>query len=261
MTAAGPEVLALREATVAYDGRAVLRDVTLSVRAGELLAVLGANGSGKTTLVRAMVGLSRLDAGQVELFGAPLGSFADWPRVGYVPQRVGATAGVPATVREVVASGRLSRMRRFRRSSSADRAAVTAAMETVDLGHLADRSVATLSGGQQQRVLIARALASEPELLLLDEPTAGVDHAVQVAIADALGRLLEGRVTVVLVAHELGPVHPLVSRAVVLREGAVVYDGPAPDLDHLHDLDPEHAHPPHDVHAHHKHSTTGWSLA
>jgi zinc transport system ATP-binding protein len=246
---------------VRYDGRPVLSDVSLSVTSGELLAVLGANGSGKSTLVRSMVGLTTPYAGAVELFGTPLAQFHDWARVGYVPQRVGATAGVPATVSEVVTSGRLARMRRFRRVGPADRAAIVAALDAVDLGDLAQHSVATLSGGQQQRVLIARALASEPELLILDEPTAGVDHTVQVALAEVLGALLERQVAVVLVAHELGPVQPIVRRAVVLHDGAVVHDGPPPDLHHLHDLDPEHAHPPHDPHAHHRHATTGWSLS
>ncbi len=258
--AAGTDVVDLRDLTVRYADRDVLSDIGLTVGHGELLAVLGPNGSGKSTLLRAIVGLVP-HHGDVRLFGEPLRGFAGWSRIGYVPQRVGATAGVPATVREVVASGRLTRMRRFRRSSDADRAAVTAALETVDLGDLAGRSVSTLSGGQQQRVLIARALAGEPELLLLDEPTAGVDHTVQVAIADALERLVERDVTIVLVTHELGPIQPLVSRAVVLRDGHVVYDGPAPELDHLHDLDPEHAHPPHDEHDRHDHARRGWTLS
>ena len=257
----GVPVVALHGVSAAYDGRPVVHDVDVVVTAGELLAVLGANGSGKSTLLRAALGLVPVTDGRVELFGTPLARFGDWPRIGYVPQRVGATAGVPATVREVVGSGRLSRMRRFRRMSVEDRAAVAAALETVDLQDRAADSVATLSGGQQQRVLIARALASRPDVLLLDEPTAGVDHDVQVALAQALDTLLTDGVTVVLVTHELGPLQPLVSRAVVMRAGRVVHDGPPPELDHLHDLDPEHAHPPHDAHEHHRHSTTGWSLS
>jgi zinc transport system ATP-binding protein len=250
----------LRDVGAAYDGRPVLSGISLSVDRGELLAILGANGSGKSTLVRTLLGLTPLVEGEVELFGTPLATFGEWSRVGYVPQRVGATSGVPATVREVVAAGRLARMRRFARSRPADRQAVDRALETVGLADRARDSVATLSGGQQQRVLVARALACEPDLLVLDEPTAGVDLSVQAALADALGRLVEREVTVVLVAHELGPIQPLVHRAVVLRGGHVVHDGPPPELDHLHDLDPEHAHPPHDPHAHHHHSTTGWSL-
>jgi zinc transport system ATP-binding protein len=253
-------VLELTGASVAYDGRTVLDAVDLVVGPGELVAVLGANGSGKTTLVRAALGLVPLSAGEVALFGTPLARFHEWPRIGYVPQRIGTTSGVPATVREVVSAGRLSRVRRFARMRAADRAAVDAALGVVGLADLAGASATALSGGQQQRVLIARALASEPELLVLDEPTAGVDAAVQAGLADALRALTGSGVAVVLVAHELGPVQPLVGRAVVMRAGHAVYDGPPPDLDHLHDLDPEHAHPPHDPHAHHSHSTTGWAL-
>jgi zinc transport system ATP-binding protein len=238
-------VVEVHGAGAAYDRRPALTDVDLTITAGEVVAVLGANGSGKSTLIRTLLGLVPLTAGSVALFGTPLARFSDWPRIGYVPQRVGAATGVPATVREVVASGRLPLMHRLRRASRADRAAVERALEVVGLGDRADRSVATLSGGQQQRVLIARALTCSPELLVLDEPTSGVDLASQAALADALRLLVADGVTVVNVAHELGPMHALVTRAVTLADGRVLHDGPAPELDHLHLHDPEHAHPPH----------------
>jgi zinc transport system ATP-binding protein len=239
-------VIAVRDATVAYDGRVALSGVSLRVDAGEVVAVLGANGSGKSTLVRSVVGLVPLQSGQVELFGTPLAQFSERTRLGYVPQRAGAATGVPATVREVVSTGRLARVGRLRRMRTADRDAVTAALATVDLADRADDGVATLSGGQQQRVLIARALAGEPELLVLDEPTAGVDHASQQALAAAVGRLAERGTTIVLVAHELGPLHALIRRAITLADGRLLHDGPPPEPDHLHLHDPEHAHPPHE---------------
>jgi zinc transport system ATP-binding protein len=235
----------LRDATVTYDGRTSLADADLRVSPGEVVAVLGANGSGKSTLVRALLGLVPLASGTVELFGTPLAQFTQWPRIGFVPQRVGAASGVPATVREVVSSGRLPLMRRLRPMSAADRAAVDRALELVDLTARAGDSVATLSGGQQQRVLIARALTCAPELLVLDEPTSGVDVANQAALADALSRLVADGVAVVLVAHELGPMAPLVTRAVTLVDGRVLHDGEPPTQAHLHLHDPEHAHPPH----------------
>lgn len=238
-------VLEVRGASVAYDRRPALVEVDLTVTAGEVVAVLGANGSGKSTLVRTLLGLVPVTAGTVELFGTPLARFTDWSRIGYVPQRVGAATGVPATVREVVTSGRLPKMRRLRRMSSADRAAVDRALEVVGLADRADRSVATLSGGQQQRVLIARALTCAPALLVLDEPTSGVDLASQTALAEALRLLVDEGVTVVNVAHELGPMHALVTRAVTLADGRVLHDGPPPGLEHLHLHDPEHAHPLH----------------
>ena len=208
--------------------------------------LVGENGSGKSTVVRAVVGLLPLATGTLALFGTPRDRFREWTRLGYVPQRAGATTGVPATVREVVATGRLARSG-LRRRSTEDRRAVEAALETVGLADRARDSVGTLSGGQQQRVLIARALTCEPELLVLDEPTAGVDLASQAALADTLRTLVERGTTVVLVAHELGPMHPLITRAVTMSEGRVLHDGPPPEPDHLHLHDPEHAHPVHEV--------------
>ena len=239
-------VVALRGGSVAYDGRTAVAGVDLVVSAGEVVAVLGANGSGKSTVVRAVVGLLPLAGGTLELFGTPRDRFREWSRLGYVPQRGGATTGVPATVREVVATGRLARSG-LRRRSAADRRAVEVALETVGLADRARDSVGTLSGGQQQRVLIARALTCEPELLVLDEPTAGVDLASQAALAETLRTLVARGTTVVLVAHELGPMHPLISRAVTMSEGRVLHDGPPPEPDHLHLHDPEHAHPVHEV--------------
>jgi zinc transport system ATP-binding protein len=242
-----PPAVELRGGSAAYDGTLALREVDLRVDVGELVAVLGANGSGKSTLVRCLLGLTPLASGSLELFGTPLARFSAWERIGYVPQRVGAASGVPATVGEVVASGRLARLRRFARRSAADRAAVADALELVHLADRAGDNVATLSGGQQQRVLIARALAGEPELLVLDEPTSGVDADNASALAGALGALVERGVAVVLVAHELGPAAPLVRRAVVLAHGRVLHDGAPPTADHVHLHDPEHAHPAHPV--------------
>ena len=217
--------VSLSAGAVALGGRPVLRHIDLTVPAGAWVAVLGANGSGKSTLVRAMLGLHPLTAGEARLFGVPLADFRDWRRVGFVPQRSGATSGVPASVWEVVAAGRLSRRTPFRPLTRADRAAIAEAIETVDLAHKAADPIGTLSGGQQQRALIARALAGEPDLLVLDEPTAGVDLPQQAALADALGGLSARGVTVVLVAHELGPLTPLVDRVVVMRDGRIAYDG------------------------------------
>ena len=241
-----PPVVRLRSVSVAYDGRTALHDVSLDVHAGEFVAVLGANGSGKSTLVKAVVGLLPLAGGQLELFGTPRERFRTWTRLGYVPQRGGASTGVPATVREVVATGRLA-VSGLRRTRTADRQAVDDAIAVVGLSGRARDSVETLSGGQQQRVLIARALTCDPELLVLDEPTAGVDLASQSALADTLHALGARGTTVVLVAHELGPMQRLITRAVTMADGRVLHDGPPPEADHLHLHDPEHAHPVHDV--------------
>ncbi|WP_433344071.1 metal ABC transporter ATP-binding protein [Micromonospora sp. CA-111912] len=237
-------VITVTRGAVGYDGRPVLRDVSLTVTAGEVVAVLGANGSGKSTLIRAVLGLVPLQAGSIALFGAPLRRFRQWQRIGYVPQRLGAGGGVPATVREVVASGRLARRGVLRPPGRADRAAVDAALAAVGLADRAGDPVATLSGGQQQRTLIARALAGEPELLVLDEPTAGVDAASQEAFAGALHGFVDGGGTVLLVAHELGPLRPLITRAVVVHHGGIAHDGAVPEpAGHHADPDHDHVHP------------------
>ncbi|ATO16937.1 ABC transporter [Micromonospora sp. WMMA2032] len=239
-----PPVIEIAHATVGYDGRPVLRDVSLTVTAGEVVAVLGANGSGKSTLVRAALALVPLGAGSVALFGTPQRRFRHWHRIGYVPQRLGAGGGVPATVGEVVASGRLARRGVLRPAGRADREAVTAALRAVGLADRVGDPVATLSGGQQQRALIARALAGGPELLVLDEPTAGVDAASQEAFAGALRAFRDGGGTVLLVAHELGPLRPLISRAVVVHQGGIAHDGAVPEpAGHHADPDHEHVHP------------------
>lgn len=231
--------------SVALGGRPVLRGVDLTVESGGFLALMGANGSGKSTLVRALTGLLPLTSGELTLFGSPLRTFHDWARIGFVPQRASAASGVPTSVWEVVASGRLTRRRLLSPLSRVDKSAIDAALEVVGMSDRRRDGVTALSGGQQQRVLIARALAGEPDLFFLDEPTAGVDLLNQEALADALS-ILKGRgATIVLVAHELGPLAPLVDRAVVMRDGRVSYDG-APLADAFSE-----------PHTHHHHTTPG----
>jgi zinc transport system ATP-binding protein len=233
-----------RTVRVALGSQVVLDGVSLEVAQGEVIALLGANGSGKSTLVRTVLGLVPLASGEVTLLGTPLGRFTAWHRIGYVPQRLTATGGVPATVAEVVDSGRLTGRNWWRRRSSEDRGEAHHAMDAVGIRDLARRSVNELSGGQQQRVLIARALVRRPEVLLLDEPTAGVDRASQDAFAGALDDLTSDGTTVVIVLHELGVLGRLVQRSVVLRGGRVVHDGAPPQPEPFHAGDEhDHVHP------------------
>ncbi|MGW5093241.1 metal ABC transporter ATP-binding protein [Streptomyces nodosus] len=250
-------VIALRGVRAELGSRPVLRGIDLTVHRGEVVALLGANGSGKSTVVRTVIGQVPVGAGEVELFGTPRRRFRDWRRVGYVPQRTTAGGGVPATVTEVVTSGRLSRARLgvLRR---ADHRAVRHALELVGMADRAKDSVDALSGGQHQRVLIARALASEPELLIMDEPMAGVDLASQEVLARTLEDQVASGATVLLVLHELGPLEPLIDRAVVLRDGRVVHDGPPPKAVGEHALPGhDHVHPHDDVHPHGAAAGTG----
>jgi zinc transport system ATP-binding protein len=238
-------VIDLRGGAIAIAGRPVVRGVDLVVGSGEFLALMGANGSGKSTLVRGLTGLRPLATGGLRLFDTPFDHFHDWHRVGFVPQRTGAASGVPSSVWEVVASGRLTRRRLLHPLSRADRAAIDEAISVVGLERESRQGVSQLSGGQQQRALIARALAGQPDLFFLDEPTAGVDLPNQQALADALNTLKSRGSTIVLVAHELGAMAPLVDRAVVMRDGRVAYDG-APLADHeVHHPDFGEAHTHH----------------
>jgi zinc transport system ATP-binding protein len=238
-------VLSVRGASVTLDGRPVLREVDLEVAEGEIVALLGSNGSGKSTLVRAAVGLLSLDAGTVELFGTPLSSFRAWRRLGYVPQQSRAVAGVPATVQEVVMSGRLSRRPLFGLPRADDHEAVAGAIARVGLADRLRSPLNDLSGGQQQRVLIARALAGDADLLVMDEPTSGVDHDNQEALAELLGGLVQEGASVLLVAHELGPMRPLIDRTVVLHHGQVTYVGPVAGVtDEEHEQVHHHTDPP-----------------
>jgi zinc transport system ATP-binding protein len=216
----------VRDLSVDLGGRLVLRGVDLSVRPGEVIAVLGTNGSGKSTLIRTIVGLLPVARGEVRLFGTQIQRFRQWRRIGYVPQRITAAGGVPATVHEVVTSGRLARRKLFRPLTAADRTAITTSLDVVGLADRRRDAVSELSGGQQQRVLIARALAGEPDLLILDEPTAGVDLASQGVFSEAVHTLVGRGTTVILVSHDLGPMEALVDRCVVLRNGRIAYDGP-----------------------------------
>ncbi|WP_189261561.1 metal ABC transporter ATP-binding protein [Streptomyces fuscichromogenes] len=239
----GEPVLAMRGVRAELGGRPVLRGIDLTVRRGEVVALLGANGSGKSTAIRSVIGQVPVSAGEIELFGAERRAFRDWWRIGYVPQRTTAAGGVPATVTEIVSSGRLSRTR-FGLFRKADHAAVRHALELVGMADRARDNVEALSGGQHQRVLIARALVAEPELLVMDEPMAGVDLASQEILAATLREQVAQGATVLLVLHELGPLEPLIDRAVVLRDGCVLHDGPPPRAVGQHALPGhDHVHP------------------
>jgi zinc transport system ATP-binding protein len=223
-------VVDAEDVSFAYGREPVLDHVTLRVDAGEFVALVGPNGSGKSTLVRILVGLLAPDSGRARLFGQPARHAIDRARLGYVPQRARLAGDLPATVREVVTAGRVARQGWWRRARRADRAAVDAAIDAVALTELAARPVRELSGGQQQRVLIAKALAGEPELLVLDEPVAGVDAESQRHFRDVLVHVVRDRGgAVLLVSHELGAVADDLDRVVVLKR-TVQFDGPPAEL-------------------------------
>jgi zinc transport system ATP-binding protein len=228
----------------AYPGAPpVLRDVDLEIGQGEFVAIAGPNGGGKTTLLRLALGLESPDSGTVELFGEPAVSFGARERIGYLPQRTQLGIEAPITVREVVTAGRVPRrgILRSRRNGN-DAALIDEAIERVGLTPQARSVFSRLSGGQQQRALIAKALCGEPDVLVLDEPTAGVDVDAQEALAGLLGDLhTDLGVTILFVSHEFGAVERLVQRLVLVR-GRIVFDG-APSALPSTWHDPSHVHP------------------
>jgi zinc transport system ATP-binding protein len=246
-----PDVLAANDLSVELGGLPVLRGISFRLGAGEALALLGGNGSGKTTLVRTLMGLIPVTRGEVDLFGTPLRRFRHWSRIGYVPQK--STASLSgAKVKEVVASGRLAHRTPFLPASRQDRQSVQDALAAVDLADRAGAEMAHLSGGQQQRVLIARALAGQPDLLVLDEPTAGVDLEHQEVLATLLEKLIADGTSVLVVLHEVAALAPLIDRALVLRDGRVIHDGALGTLGLGHRHGHEHEHPLHEHPLHHR---------
>ncbi len=222
-------VIAAHEASFGYAGHAVVTGADLQVRSGEVLALLGPNGSGKSTLVKGLLALNDHLGGRVELFGTPLERFGQYTRLGYVPQRHTLSASVRATVEEIVAIGRLPHRRWWERLGGNDRAVIGDALRTVGLADRHRADVATLSGGQQRRVLIARALAAQPDILVMDEPTAGVDAASQQVLAAVLRRLVATGVTMLIVTHELAALRGVVDRIVLVENGRIAFDGAADD--------------------------------
>jgi zinc transport system ATP-binding protein len=231
----------LRDVSFAYrGGPPALEDVSLSVEEGTFVGIAGPNGGGKTTLLRLALGLERPAGGEVRVFGLPPGTRGG-RRVGYLAQRAQLVSGTPVTVRELVEAGRLAVRGPFGPLRAADRTAVAHAIDRVGLGDRADAPLRTLSGGMQQRAFIAKALATEPALLALDEPTTGVDAESQESLAALLAELRsELGVTILYVSHEFGAVEHVVSRLVLVRR-RIVFDGPPSELPALWH-DPSHVH-------------------
>jgi zinc transport system ATP-binding protein len=226
-----PAVLEVDAVSFSYPRHPVLEGASFTVNGGEFVALVGPNGSGKSTLLRLLLGVSRPSAGSVRLFGLAPDKLRQRWRIGYVPQRPVLAEALPTTVSELVSTGRLARRGWRRRLQAADWEKVDHAIEMVSLSELARVPVGELSIGQQQRAWIARAFVSDPDLLVLDEPVAGVDMASQRQFRDSLVNLIqESGAAVLLVSHELGAVADDLDRILVLRHGQIGFDGTPGEL-------------------------------
>ncbi len=237
-----PLAVELRDVSFAYrGGPPVIEGVDLAVSPGEFVAIAGPNGGGKTTLLRVLLGLEQPSVGTASLFGEPVARCSRRHAIAYLAQRAQAGGEAPVTVREVVSVGRLAAAPMLGLLRRADRAIVDDAIARVGLAGSAARPLRTLSGGMQQRAFIAKALAAKPELLVLDEPTTGVDAASQESLAELLAELHgELGVTILYVSHEFGAVERFVQRVVLVR-GGIVFDGTPAELPGLWH-DPSHSH-------------------
>ncbi|KOX91358.1 ABC transporter ATP-binding protein [Haloarcula rubripromontorii] len=223
-----PAVVELTDVSFGYTSTPVVEDITVSIDAGEYVAVVGPNGSGKSTLMQLLLGLLEPDSGTAKLFGVDATAFDDGAKVGYVAQRAGASREMPITVREVVKMGRFPHVG-FGRLSAADWRIVDRAIDTVGMSAFADRRITQLSGGQRQRAFIARALAGEADLLVLDEPTVGVDTESVDAFYGLLESLHADGITVLLIEHDLQAVIDHAERVICLNR-EVYFDGPSAEF-------------------------------
>lgn len=222
------DVVKLEGVWVYYRGTPVLKDVTLNIEAGEFLGLIGPNGGGKTTLLKVILGLVKADRGTVEVFGvSPEKLGKKRCLIGYLPQRSLVDWQFPASVLDVVMMGRYGQIGIVRQPSARDKEIALQALERVGIADLAQRQLGELSGGQQQRVFIARALASEPKLLLLDEPVAGVDSATQDKFYQFLGKLKEELgLTIVMVSHDLAVISTYVEKVACLNQSLYIHAPP-----------------------------------
>ncbi len=220
------EQIRLRNVDFNYGRTPVLIDIDLGVEKGDFLALIGPNGSGKTTLVKIMVGLLAPKSGRVELFGRPRSEFRDWDMLGYVPQN---SANIdplfPASVEEVLGMSFGANRRLLKKKGLKMGPAIEEALKAVGMEEQRRTPINSLSGGQQQRVFIARSLVTEPAILILDEPTTGVDALTQTAFYEMLNRLNKERsITIVLVTHEIGVVNRHVNKVACLNQ-RLIYHG------------------------------------
>lgn len=234
-------VIELKNIFFSYQDQQVISDFSFNVRKRDFVGVIGSNGAGKTTLLKMMVGLLRPTDGQIQLFGESIQKFRDWERIGYVPQKNAFNPLFPATVREVVLSGLYNNKKLFRRINAQEQKKCEDAMEVMSITDIANKRIGQLSGGQQQRVFLARALINHPELLILDEPTVGIDAETQHDFFELIFHMHKHHnMTFLMVSHDIDMVEEYLGKEPVAKCGAISFhvrhsheqDCLIPDLQH-----------------------------
>jgi zinc transport system ATP-binding protein len=221
------DVLSVHELFFQYNSSEILTNISFRLQAGDYLGIVGPNGSGKSTLIKLTLGLLPPNKGTIELFGSNMADFIDWHKVGYLPQRINSfNPHFPATVREIVGLGLLSAKSHPRRITKSDEKAINNALGLADILDIKNKLIGELSGGQQQRVLIARALVSEPQLLILDEPTTALDPEAREKFFSTLKDLNDHKkVTLIIITHDIGTIGKYASRLLYLDKQIIFYGG------------------------------------
>ncbi len=210
------------------NSQVILDSLSLKIFSGEYDAIIGPNGGGKTTLIRLLLGLEKPTSGMIKIFGKNIDEFKEWHKIGYVPQRAShVDAAFPATVLDVVKMGRTAKIGFFARYSAEDAACEEYAMKKMDVLDIKDKMIGTLSGGQRQRVMIARALASKPEVLILDEPNTGVDVVSQQRFYELLRKLnRDEKLTIVFITHDIGVIADDIQRLFTVNRKLLTCNNP-----------------------------------
>lgn len=236
------------------NGQKILSDISFNILPGDYCAIIGPNGGGKTTLIRLLLGLEKPTRGTIKLFGQPLSRFKRWHKIGYVPQRASQLdQSFPATVLEVVTMGRTANKGLFARMTQDDRDAIEEAMIKMNVEHIKEKLIGELSGGQRQRVMIARALASKPEVLILDEPNTGVDVVSQQRFYKLLKELnRDENITIIFITHDVGVIVDDIGRLFTVNQTLLTCNNPkeaisCEDMSALYGIDA------HLIHNHHHH--------
>ncbi|MFP4974863.1 metal ABC transporter ATP-binding protein [Paenibacillus sp. CN-4] len=215
-------IIDIKGLSFSYGTQKVITDLSLTVRERDFVGIIGSNGAGKTTLLKMIVGLLPAADGDIRLFGEPVRRFKDWERIGYVPQKNAFNPLFPATVREVVLSGLFNNKNLIRRVSRAHQRKCEDALEVMRIQEIAGKRVGQLSGGQQQRVFLARALINHPDLLILDEPTVGIDAETQAGFFDLITHMhAHHHMTFLMVSHDIEMIRNYLGQEPVQQNGKI----------------------------------------